>query len=180
MTTDKAKCNLVLRALPCEVLEKVENVLTGPAPMGGQYPALQAALMDCYGRTQASRYAQLIALTRPGALGNRKPMEFLLHMRSLSGADNKAWEKSIFLNAMPPEVRTVLSNSKAPNNKRLVTEAGQIMEQYLLSRSNATAAAAYAFQFPQPSATEWNLPAAPLQMLQYYPCLLYTSDAADE
>ena len=81
ITTDKGKCNLVMRALPCEVMEKVEHVLTGDPPVGGRYPALRAALIDCYGRSQASRYAQLIALTRPGALGDRKPMEFLLHMQ---------------------------------------------------------------------------------------------------
>ena len=32
ITTDKAKCNLVLRALTCEALEQVEHVLTGPEP----------------------------------------------------------------------------------------------------------------------------------------------------
>ena len=110
VTTDKGKCNLVLRALPCHVLEKVEHVLSGPEPIGGRYPALQAALIECYGRSQSTKYAQLIELTRPGSLGDRKPMEFLLHMRSLSGGDNEAWERANFLNAMPPEVRTVLAN----------------------------------------------------------------------
>ena len=101
---------MVLRALPCDVLEKVEHVVTGPEPVGGRYPALHTALIAFYGRTQASRHAGLIALATPGTLGDTKPIEFLLHMRSLSGADNEAWERAIFLNAMPPEVRTVLAN----------------------------------------------------------------------
>ena len=62
ITTDKAKCNLVLRALTCEALEQVEHVLTGPEPVGGRYQALHTALIDCYGRTQASKHAQLIDL----------------------------------------------------------------------------------------------------------------------
>ena len=47
---------------------------------------------------------------------------------------------------MPPEVRTVLANSNAPNNKRLAVEAGQILEQHLLSRRNRPGA--YAVQAP--------------------------------
>ena len=134
ITTDKAKCNLVLRALTCEALEQVEHVLTGPEPVGGRYPALQTALIDCYGRSQATKYADLIDLTRPGSLGDRKPVQFLLHMRSLAGNDPEACERAIFLNAMPAEVRTVLANSTAPNNKRLSVEAGHVLEQHLLSQ----------------------------------------------
>ena len=156
VTTDKAKANLVLRALPCDVLEKVEHVVTGAAPVGGRYPALKSALIDCYGRSQATRYADLIELTRPGALGDKRPMEFFLHMRSLSAGDNDAWERAIFLNAMPPEVRTVLSNSNAPNNKRLAIEAGQVWEQHRLSRANAAAAGAYAVQAPLQVAPQYQ------------------------
>ena len=135
------------------MMEKVEHVLSREAPVGGHYAALRAALVKCYGRSQASSYTQLITLARPGALGDRKPMEFLLHMRSLSQGDNDAWEKAIFLNAMPLEVRTVLSNSIAPNNKRLAAEAGQILEQHLLSKANA---AAYGIQLPPPPPSEWD------------------------
>ena len=80
-------------------------------------------------------------------------MEFLLHMQSLSEGDCEAWERAIFLNAMPAEVRTVLSNSNAPNNKRLAMEAGQIMEQHLLSKSTG---AAYGIEAPHTH--EWDAP----------------------
>ena len=146
VTTDKGKCNLVLRALPCHVLEKVEHVLSGPEPIGGRYPAVQAALIECYGHSQSTKYAQLIELTRPGSLGDRNPMEFLLHMRSLSGGDNEAWERAIFLNSMPAEVRTVLANSNAPNNKRLATEARRVLEQH---RRNKATASTYEVRVPQ-------------------------------
>ena len=102
ITTDKAKCNLVLRTLTREAMEQVEHVLTGPEPVGGWYQALHATLIDCYGRSQATKHAQLIDLARQGALRDRKPMQFLLHMRSLAGANPEAWERAIFLNAMPP------------------------------------------------------------------------------
>ena len=89
----------------------------GKRRWGGQYLALKNALIDSYGRTEASKHTQLIALTKEGALGDRKPMDFLMYMRSLSGSDYETWEKAILLNAMPVEVRTVLSISDAANNK---------------------------------------------------------------
>ena len=93
-------------------------------------------------------------------------MEFFLHMRSLSAGDNDSWERAIFLNAMPPEVRTVLSNSNAPNNKRLAIETGQVWEQHRLSRANAAAAGTYAIQVP---------PQAPAQYTPqpFYPPIQY-------
>ena len=169
ITTDKAKCKLVLRALTCEALEQVEHVLTGPEPVGGRYQALHTALIDCYGRTQASKHAQLIDLVRQGALGDRKPMQFLLHMRSLAGGDPEAWERAIFLNAMPPEVRTVLANSNAPNTKRLAVEAGHILEQHMLSKRNRPGT--YSVQAPPAPEVAPALPVlddhAPLP--QHYP-----------
>ena len=57
-----------------------------------------------------------------------KTYRLLMHMRNLSGGDIETWERAILLNAFPPEVRTVLSNSNAANNKRLAQEANQILE----------------------------------------------------
>ena len=51
VTVDKLKFNMVLRALPNEVLEKVEHVLTGEAQVGRCYPALKSALIESYGTT---------------------------------------------------------------------------------------------------------------------------------
>ena len=52
------------RVLPNEVLEKVEFVLTGDEQVGGRYAALKGALIDCYGRSNARRNAELIALAK--------------------------------------------------------------------------------------------------------------------
>ena len=85
-------------------------------------------------------------------------MQFYLHMRSLSAGDNDAWERAIFLNAMPAEVRTVISNSNAPNTKRFAIKAGQVWEQHRLSKSNTAAAGAYAVQAPTPEALQYQPP----------------------
>ena len=50
-------------------------------------------------------------------------------------------ECAILLNALPAPVRTILSNSKAANNKQLFLEANQVLEEHLIA--NAKAGAAY-------------------------------------
>ena len=136
VTTDAAKFRQVLRVLPNEVLEKVEFVLTGDEQVGGRYAALKGALIDCYGRSNARRNAELIALAKDGTLGDRKPTEFLMHMRSLHQNSIETWEKATLLNALPPHVRAILSNSNAANNKRLAQEANAIMEENDLADVN--------------------------------------------
>ena len=137
ITSDAAKFSQVLRVLPNDVLEKVEYVITGEEPVGGRYAALKGALTDSFGRSTAHRHAELIALTKDGTLGDRKPTEFLMHMRSLHGNSIETWERATLLNALPPQVRAILSNSNAANNKRLAQEANSIMEENGLSRVTA-------------------------------------------
>ena len=52
-------------------------------------------------------------------LGDRKPTEFLMYMHSLHQNSIETWERATLLNALLPQVRAILSNSNATNNKRL-------------------------------------------------------------
>ena len=122
----------------------MEHVLISPAQVGGQYASLQNALVESYGRTPVQKQDELIQLTVHRSLGDLKPTDFLMRVRALSGSEYEAVERAILLNALPPEVRTVLANSKAANNKRLAMEANQILEQHLIA--NARAGAVYHLQ----------------------------------
>lgn len=139
ITNDLVRFDCVIAALPNDVLEKVEHVLTAQAPVGGRYAALQNALVESFGKTAAQRQGELIDMTVRGTLGDLKPTDFLMRIRSLSGEEYEAVEKAILLNALPAPVRTILSNSKAANNKRLALEANQVLEQHLISNTRAGA-----------------------------------------
>ena len=140
ITEDIVKFDCVIAALPNDVLEKVEHVLTHNNQVGGRYAALQNALVESYGRSPAQRQAELIEITVKGTLGDLKPSDFLTKIRSLSGEEYEAVERAILLNALPAPVRTILSNSKAANNKRLALEANQVLEQHLIASAKAGAA----------------------------------------
>ena len=113
------------------------------------------------------------------SLGDLKPTDFLMRVRALSGSEYEAVERAILLNALPPEVRTVLASSKAANNKRLAMEANQILEQHLI----ATARSGAVYEVEEPYQEEIQIQAVTSHRgarSGHRPCLLYTSDAADE
>ena len=62
-------------------------------------------------------------LAKPGGLGDHKPSNLLMKICTLSGASYEALERAMFLNQLPPAVKTALANSKAANNEELGTEA---------------------------------------------------------
>ena len=139
VTSDIVKFDCVIGALPSDVMEKVEHVLVSPAQVGGRYAALQNALIESYGRTPVQKQDELIQMTVRRSLGDMKPTDFLMRVRALSGCEYEAVERAILLNALPPEVRTVLANSKAANNKRLALEANQVLEQHLIANARSGA-----------------------------------------
>ena len=147
VTADIIRFDCVIGALPNEVLEKVEHVITGVPQVGGRYAALQNALIESYGRSTAQKQDELIRLTVSRSLGDLKPTDFLMKVRALSGSEYDAVERAILLNALPPAVRTVLSNSKAANNKRRAQEANQILEQHVLA--SLSTGAVYELEEPQ-------------------------------
>ena len=87
ITTDIDKYDCVLHVLPHEALEKCEHVIVGEDPVGGRYPALKNALIESYGRTTARKQAELIELATTGALGDRRPTDYLMQIRNLSGSE---------------------------------------------------------------------------------------------
>ena len=140
VTDDIVKFDCVIAALPNDVLEKVEHVLTHVNQVGGRYAALQNALIESYGRSPAQRQVELIEMTVRGTLGDLKPSDFLTKIRSLLGEEYEAVERAILLSALPAPVCTILSNSKAANNKRLSLEVNQVLEQHLIATAGAGAA----------------------------------------
>ena len=102
-----------------------------------KYSLLKRALLKAYGRSPAKKAAELLAMTaRPGGIGDRKPSNLLMKIRTLSGANYDALERAMFLNQLPNAVRTALANSKAASNDELAVEADNILEEFQLGSSS--------------------------------------------
>ena len=138
ITQDSTKFSHVLQVLPEVALLKVEHVIARGGD--GRYEALKEALVESFGKSVSAKQAQLVGLCANPSLGDRKPIEYLRHIQSLSGSDYKAVERAIFLHGMPPVVRTALADSHATSNEDLALRAGVILEEYQLSRPSSAPA----------------------------------------
>ena len=132
ITTDSSKYNHIMQALPQDVLNDCEHAVQAQGP--DRYNKLKATLIKIYGKSPATKNAELLSLTaKPGGLGDRKPSSIMMKIRTLSGASYDAMERAMFLGQLPLTVRTALATSKARDNDELAAEADAIMEEIRLA-----------------------------------------------
>ena len=123
ITVDLTKFNHVVAALDHITAGEVEAIILSP-PADGKHDALKAALINAFGKTQASKDMELLSLS---GLGDRKPSSLLRHMESLN-ADPKTLLRTLFLAQLPMEARRILAGSSTTDLIDLAKEADAIME----------------------------------------------------
>ena len=137
VTVDSTKFNHVLQALPQDILTEFEHVIETPGP--DHYVSLKAALIKAYGKSRATKNAELLEMSAtPGGMGDRRPSHIMMRIRNLSGSSYDAMERAMFLNQLPAEVRTSLASSKAISNDELVSEADAVMEEFKIAKRAAS------------------------------------------
>ena len=124
ITADLTKFNHVVATLDNVTAEFKAIILSPPTNDKYKYAVLKAALINAFGKTQASKDMELLSLS---GLGDRKPSSLLRHMESLN-ADPKTLLRALFLAQLPMEVRCVLAVSSTTELKTLAKEADAIME----------------------------------------------------
>ena len=72
--------------------------------------------------------------TRPNGLGDRKPSTLMMKIRKLSGRSYDAMERAMFLNQLPPEVRTAPATAEFGSNDEMTKRADRILEEFKLAR----------------------------------------------
>jgi hypothetical protein len=105
--TENAKYDLVIPALPTDVIQKIRFFILNP-PAENPYTNLKAALLREYAISDKDRYRQLI---REVTLGDQKPSQLLSRMQCLwgSGSTENTFFKEMFLDRLPSDVQTVLA-----------------------------------------------------------------------
>ena len=145
ITAGLTKFHHVVAALDNVTAGEVEAIILFP-PTNDKYAALKAALINAFGKTQASKDMELLSLS---GLGDRKPSSLLRHMESLN-ADPKTLLRALFLAQLPMEVRRVLAASATTELKTLAKEADAIMEAGSIGFSTTGIASIHK---PMPSST---------------------------
>ena len=120
---DKTKFDYVVAALDNATAGEVEAVLLSP-PDNDRYEKLKSSLLSAFGKTQAQKDAELLALT---GLGDMKPTALLRRLRSLN-SDAATLFRAHFLALLPAEVRSVLASREIADLDELAKTADRVME----------------------------------------------------
>ena len=161
ITVDSTKFDHILGVLPPEVCHRVRHVLMKD---DATYTQLKEALVRSFGKSTASKQAELIGLAENPSLGDLKPSDYLHKIRNLSDCDYKAVERALFLHAMPESVRTALADAPG-DNVALSLRADVVHEELRIARSRASGVQVQACS-PSPPMSEASGPVASSPMNQ--------------
>jgi hypothetical protein len=149
ITSDSTKYNHVVAQLDTRLAAEVEDIITNP-PKDGAYLALRAELTRRLSRSDGERVRQLI---RNEELGDRRPSQFLRHLKSLAGeTPDLTMLKQLWLTRLPTHVQAILTSHSELGLEKLADLADSIIE---VSPANPMLHAASKPPPPEPS--DWIL-----------------------
>ncbi|KAL0882221.1 hypothetical protein ABMA27_000762 [Loxostege sticticalis] len=106
ITSDSTKFNYVIGQLDNQYSREIKDIIISP-PATGKYEKLKTELIK---RLTASNEKKLKQLLMHEELGDRKPSQFLRHLKSLAGIDvPDEFLKTIWTSRLPHGIQTVLA-----------------------------------------------------------------------
>lgn len=124
---DETMFNYVIAQLDQKLAAEVEDIITNPPESGQRYTKLKRELIQRLSTSEEQRVRQLISEEE---LGDRKPSQFLRHLRSLSGAilsdDNIL--RQLWLRRLPQDAQAILASQSDLPLDRIAELADKVME----------------------------------------------------
>lgn len=106
ITSDFTKFNYVISHLDNQHSREVKDIIINP-PTANKYEKLKAELIK---RLSASNEKKIKQLLMHEELGDRKPSQFLRHLKSLAGVDvPEDFLRTIWVSRLPHGIQTVLA-----------------------------------------------------------------------
>ncbi|XP_041975801.1 uncharacterized protein LOC121730727 [Aricia agestis] len=113
ITNDLTKFNYVIGHLDVEQSREIKDIIISP-PSANKYDTLKRELIK---RLSASREKQIKQLLMHEELGDRKPSQFLRHLKSLAGADvSQDLLKTIWTSRLSHGIQTVLAGQPSSSS----------------------------------------------------------------
>lgn len=110
ITNDATKFNYVIGHLDNQYSKEVKDIIVNP-PASNKYEKLKSELIR---RLSASNEKKIKQLLMHEDLGDRKPSQFLRHLKGLAGADvPDDFLKTIWISRLPHGIQTVLAGQPA-------------------------------------------------------------------
>lgn len=126
ITQEATKYSHVVSQLDTRVAAEVEDILTGPEE-GRTYTNLKETLINRLSVSEERRVKQLISEEE---IGDRKPSQFLRHLRSLAGTAHVSDKllRQIWLQRLPSSVSAILTSQSTLDLVALADLADRILE----------------------------------------------------
>lgn len=138
INTDVTKYSYVLSQIDHKVAGEIEDIVTNP-PAEGKYAILKDTLIKRFSTSEEQRVRRLLS---DEELGDRKPSQFLRHLRSLAGntlSDDNIL-RQLWLRRLPQHVQGILAAQADLSLDRIADIADKIVEAQP-SHTNVFAAA---------------------------------------
>lgn len=140
INTDATMYSYVLSQIDHKVAGEIEDIVTNP-PAEGKYQKLKDTLIKRFSSSEEQRVRQLL---NDEELGDRKPSQFLRHLRSLAGTtlsdDNIL--RQLWLRRLPQHVQGILAAQADLGLERIADIADKIVEAQPSPANVCSAAAA--------------------------------------
>jgi len=111
VTSEKTKFNYVISQLEYRHAAEVEDIIITP-PAGEPYTTLMTELVR---RLSSSRDQRVRQLLTHEEMGDRKPSQFLQHLKSLAPDVPDDFLRSIWSSRLPPHIQTILAGQAEGN-----------------------------------------------------------------
>ena len=105
--TDLAKFNTVVASIESNVLSQVRDAILTP-PECQKYENLKKKIIECYSVSQQKKMNKLLSDLD---LGDRKPSQLLNEMRHLGPNVDETMLKTLWMQRLPMQIRSILSAS---------------------------------------------------------------------
>lgn len=142
VTSDSTKFNFVASQLDQEYARTMKDLLIKP-PRTGKYDKFKSELIKRISATQEKKTQQLM---QHEELGDRKPTQFLRHLRDLAGPTiPDDFIRTVWASRLPPNVQTIVASQHRQNLDDVAELADRVHD---VTRTSAHVAAATATTTP--------------------------------
>lgn len=125
ITKDDTKYHYVIAQLDHKFAQEVEDIIINP-PATGKYDKLKSELIN---RISISREQRVRQLLTQEEMGDRKPSQFMRHLKSLAGTSvPDELIRSLWANRLPQHVQTIIASQTKANLDSVAELADRICE----------------------------------------------------
>uniref|UniRef100_A0ABD2WDF2 DUF7041 domain-containing protein n=1 Tax=Trichogramma kaykai TaxID=54128 RepID=A0ABD2WDF2_9HYME len=126
ITTEITKFHYVASQLDSRAAAEVEDIITNP-PADNPYTTLRSKLIERLSLSEEQRVRNLLS---DEELGDRKPSQFLRHLRSLAGITpvNDNLLRQLWLRRLPPNIQAILAGQADAQLEKITELADKVAE----------------------------------------------------